>query len=168
MPDDSIEGVPPTVVEPLEGHLGEIVCCQHGMGRRASNGQQRALQEHDDLLPCLQDLFERCTDNGIVRNIHVMKQREINPLAVHAAPAVTAVATLPSWLPSPCQILKSGGRRRRNLRCLLRSLHHAVAHPLVFYEVVRLLLFVVSTRYRYCPQRGHFPLRRKSSLPHAR
>ena len=143
MPDDSIEGVTPPVVEPLEGHLHEIIRCQHGMGRRAVNGQQRALQEHDDLFPCMQDLLQQGSDNGIVRNIHVMKQREINPLAVRAAPAVPAVATLPSWSLSPCQSLKSGGRWRRNMRCLLRILHHAVAHPLVFYEVVRLLLLVL-------------------------
>ena len=97
MPDDSIEGVTPPVVEPLEGHLHEIIRCQHGMGRRAVNGQQRALQEHDDLFPCMQDLLQQGSDNGIVRNIHVMKQREINPLAVRAAPAVTAVATLLYW-----------------------------------------------------------------------
>ena len=97
MPDDSIEGVAPPVVEPLEGHLGNIVCCQHCAGRRAVNSQESALQEHDNFLACLQDLLQQCTNNGIVRDIHVLKQREINPLAVGAAPAVPAVATLLYW-----------------------------------------------------------------------
>ena len=65
MPDDSIEGVAPPVVEPLEGHLGNIICCEHCAGRRAVDGQQRALEEHDDLSPCLQDFFEQCTDNPV-------------------------------------------------------------------------------------------------------
>ena len=35
--------------------------------------------------------------HGQSRNIHVLKQREINLLAVRAAPAVPAVATLLYW-----------------------------------------------------------------------
>ena len=65
MPDDSIERVAPPVVEPLEGHLGNIICCQHCAGRRAVNCHQRALEEYDNFLACLKDLLQQGSDNPV-------------------------------------------------------------------------------------------------------